>query len=94
MEFDFSSDSSNRPRKGPPKRFLVRNAPVSEDIKGPELKTEDKKDGTVALYWILSVVENPIHRRFIPSHPCRDGSIVYTAESAVQKVSYLFVYHF
>lgn len=50
MEFDFSSDSSNRPRKGPPKRFLMRNAPVSEVNKGPELKTEDKKDSSVTLY--------------------------------------------
>lgn len=94
MEFDFSSDSSNRPRKGPPKRFLMRNAPTTEVNKAPELKTEAKKDGIVIILQTSSIVENPIHRRFVPSHPCRDGSVVYTAESAVQRVPYLFAYHF
>ena len=27
MEFDFSSSPSDKPKKGPPKRFLMRNAP-------------------------------------------------------------------
>lgn len=86
MEFDFSSDTPNRPKKGPPKRFLMRNTPASVSSPKVDVPPAVQSSGKMHLLRIVLFVENTLHRRFKPTSPCKDGPITYTKETAITTV--------
>lgn len=87
MEFDFTSDNSNRPKRGPPKRFLMRNAPSQATTVKEAPKSTETKEGIMIFCKLIVVVESAICRRFPPVIPCKDGSIAYTKELAIETVN-------
>ena len=94
MEFDFSSDTPNRPRRGPPARFAERMSKLSgaqeshsSTPKPSEnaASTQPNSDGNLIRVYSLQLVSS-IPKRRIPRIPCRDGAISYTKENTIDTV--------
>ena len=85
MEFDFSSDKPAKARRAPPARFTMQRTKKEEAA--PVLPSQSKQSNSDSVSPIvLGNTDSPGHRRFIPTTPCRDGSIIYSKETALAAV--------